>query len=426
MRKVALAAALVGGAVTSLSLAPLAGASGPGPWAVLAAEPSVAPPVAPSEAPSAVSTLADSVVFNKPTGTKTEQSAITDHVRDLTRRAAAGSDIRIALRSFLEPGLAEDLVEAKGRGVRIKVIVDHARTEGHPEWESLAKAFGTNRSKSSWVHRCTKGGACIGIGNASTHHHNKIFLFSSTGGRSNVVVQSSANISRTNRTRGWNNAITFVENPGLYNGYLGYFDDLARMRKNPDYYRTWTAGDARLHFFPRAPRPGHRGTDTATDSIYQELENVRCTGNTTVGTRDGRTVLRVAMFAFTRSLVARKLQELDDKGCYVSVVYTDASASTLERLKKPTANGGVDLWQYKDTRDGEEVEIYQHSKYLLVEGNYRGRPNQKITFTGSHNYSYVGLRGNDETLLEVDGAAVHDAYRANFLELRRAAYPGKQ
>ena len=409
MKKAALAAALAVGAVASLSGSPVAGASVPAP-AVLSP---MATPVA------------DGVIFNRPTGTTAEQSVITDHVRNLTRQAAAGSDIRIALRSFIEQGLADDLVAARARDVRIKVIVDYGKTVGNPTYDLLVKTLGTDKRKSSWVHRCTKGDACIGTGD-SAHHHNKIFLFSSTGGRSNVVVQSSANMTVTNRTRGWNNAITFVENPGLYNGYLGYFDDLAAMRKTNDYYRTWTAGNAKLYFFPRAASPGARSTDTGTDTVYSVLDNVRCTGNTRVGTRDGRTVIRIAMYSFTRSLVARKLQELDGEGCHVSVVYSDASAATLERLKKPTAYGDVGLWQYNDTRDGEEVPIYLHSKYLLIEGNYLGVPNRKVTFTGSHNYSYSGLRENDETLLKVDGPEVHDAHLANFLEVRRSAYPGRQ
>lgn len=73
-----------------------------------------------------------------------------------------------------------------------------------------------------------------------------------------MVVQSSANLTKSNTDAYWNNAVTMVGNTALYNGYLAYFNYLAARTKNNDYYRTVSAGNTKAYFFPvpaRTSRP---------------------------------------------------------------------------------------------------------------------------------------------------------------------------
>ncbi|MFC8846452.1 MULTISPECIES: hypothetical protein [unclassified Micromonospora] len=42
---------------------------------------------------------------------------------------------------------------------------------------------------------------------------------------------------------------------------------------------------------------------------------------------------------------------------------------------------------------------------------------------GSHNYSNAALRENDEALLRIQSATIHDQYRPSFWALRDAAVP---
>ncbi|MBN3928861.1 phosphatidylserine/phosphatidylglycerophosphate/cardiolipin synthase family protein [Streptomyces verrucosisporus] len=128
-------------------------------------------------------------------------------------------------------------------------------------------------------------------------------------------------------------------------------------------------------------------------------------------TQSGRTI-RAALYALADQDYADALIAAHDRGVQVRVVldskYADRSAARNVR----TALGG-------DTADG----YLAHSKYLTVEGNYAGHPDTKWTFTGSHNLDHSSLRENDEALLRLEGAAPHDAYKRNFLDMRAVATP---
>ncbi|MFB9904767.1 phospholipase D-like domain-containing protein [Allokutzneria oryzae] len=344
--------------------------------------------------------VTDRAVFNNP-HVAGQQRAIVDHLRSLIRGAAAGSTINIALYHFNDPTVVTDLVAARDRGVRVQMVLDHMSSD-KPAGADLIAKLGTDRSKPSWVALCTKGRACIGdLGTPIMH--NKFFLFSDTSGAKNVVVQGSANLTPTNATKMWNNAVTLVGNTGLYNSYLNYFRDLVAQRKNNDYYRSDASGNAKTYFFPRA------GRSEASDTIYNMLDdNVACEGNTTVGTKTGRTIIRIAMWSFSRDDIARKLRELATKKCWVEVVYTELDAGSLDHLR------GHDRIVLKQIPG----DFVVHSKYLLIEGTYAGKKNSKWVVTGSHNYTNAALRENDEALLRLDSAAIHDQYRANFTAMR--------
>ncbi|WP_143587964.1 phospholipase D-like domain-containing protein, partial [Streptomyces alboverticillatus] len=126
-----------------------------------------------------------------------------------------------------------------------------------------------------------------------------------------------------------------------------------------------------------------------------------------------KTVIRVSAFALHRDAVARKLRALADQNCWVEVVYANSNDVGIMQ-------GHPRLKLYRlNTADGYLV----HSKYLIIEGNYAGHRDTKWTFTGSHNLDHSSLRENDEALLRLEGAAPHDAYKQNFLDMRAAATP---
>ncbi|GAB3816823.1 phospholipase D-like domain-containing protein [Micromonospora zhanjiangensis] len=353
----------------------------------------------------AVAAVASGAVFNNPT-VAGQQYAIIDHVQGLIRGAAAGSTIRMAMYHFTLTRVSNDLLAAYDRGVHVRVVVD-SQSRDYPAVTSLTARLGGNRANPSWVTVCTTGRACIG--NLGTPiMHNKFFLFSNTSGSTNVLVQSSSNLTSGNAEQYWNNAVTLVGNTAVYNSYVAYHDDLAAQVKNNDYYRTTSSGNAKSYFFPRA------GSTQDTDTIYNMLdENVTCEGNTSTGTETGRTIIRIAMWYFSRNPIASKLRELADRKCWVEVVYTDTDADVLRIL-----SGHSRIKLYRISGD-----YIVHSKYLLIEGTYAGQKDTKWVMTGSHNYSNAALRENDEALLRVQSAAIHDQYRSNFWALRAAAAP---
>ena len=344
-------------------------------------------------------------IFNNPT-VASQQYAIVDHLRGLIQNAATGSTIRIAMFHFTLTRMSTDLIAAHGRGVNVQLVVDSTSRDS-PAVVDLVAKLGTSRVKPSWVTICTTGRACIGNLN-SPIMHNKFFLFSNTSGSTNVLVQSSANLTNDNAERYWNNAVTLVGNTAVYNAYVAYFNDLAAQVKNNDYYRTTSSGNAKSYFFPRA------GSSASTDTIYNTLnKNVTCEGNTSVGTETGHTIIRIGMWDFSRKPIATKLRELADRKCRVDVVYTEMGADVRSIL-----GGHARIKLYRIS--GSHIV---HSKYMLIEGTYSGLRDTKWVITGSHNYSDQSLRESDEALLEIQSAAIHDQYRSNFWALRAAGVP---
>ncbi|WP_168200865.1 phosphatidylserine/phosphatidylglycerophosphate/cardiolipin synthase family protein [Allokutzneria sp. NRRL B-24872] len=328
----------------------------------------------------------DGAVFNDPR-TPGQQRVIVDHLRSLIKGAAVGSTVSIAIFHFNDGGVLGDLVAARDRGVKVRVVLD-SKHSAKPAAVELVKKLGTDRSKPSWAVVCTKGRACIG--NAGTPiMHNKFFLFSDTSGSKNVVVQGSANLTPGNTTKMWNNSVTLAGNTGLYNSYLRYFTDLVAQKKNNDYFRSDLSGNAKTYFFPRA------GSDTITNV----LGNVDCAGGT---------IIRVAMWNFSRDGIAAKLRSLADKKCRVEVMHTKLDTGSAGHLKNHP----------RITVKKIPGNLIVHSKYMLIEGTYAGQKHSKWVFTGSHNYTDAALHQNDEALLRLHSAPLHDQYRANFTTMK--------
>ena len=399
---------------------------------------------APSPAQAQVAPV-DGVVFNDPND-PAKMRVISDKFKALIASADPGSSIYIVMYEFHDPTIADALKAAKSqRKVNVQIIADFESTrysDGTPNltWtDRLKKTFGTNKlyPSPSWVMTCPEYKACIGPGKLM---HNKFALFSGVGGKK-VVFQSSSNLYRNAVGGGdgnWNNAVAVVGDVGrtagstgpatLYDSYFRYFGDLKNYRRTNDQYNKYNDwgneyGKFKPYYFPRA------GTDASTDTIMNVLNNVDCArrDNVTTGTSIHQTIVRVAMAHFFRREIADKLQSMDNDGCYVEVVYRKDSVPDIARLgsvsdyvddvltKSSGPYNGIRSWYFVDTEANT-----LHSKYLTIEGNYVGAKDMKLVWTGSHNYTYPALRGNDEVLLRIFDNGVHDAFRQNFWNLVRA------
>lgn len=350
-------------------------------------------------------------IFNNPT-VPSQRRAIVDHLVSLIDGTPGGEEISVAMYVFDDTAVSAALIRAaRERGVRVRVVTD-SRSRDRAATVALADpvtGLGTDTSATSWVKICATDRACVSGAPAGVNpvNHNKFYLFSQTGGANRVLVQSSANLTGLNTANYWNNAVTVVDNAPIYDAYRSYFADLAAARHdNSDYYRMTTSHPVKAYFFPRA------GSTAATDTIVEILNNVTCPGNDPgFGTNAGYTKIRIAAFSFTREPVAEKLRQLVGQKCWVDVVYANMSTGSRSAL----THDRVRL--HRLAADTSLV----HSKYLLVEGTYAGRRNSKWVFTGSHNLDDSSLRENDEAMLRINSAEIHDQYRANFFAMRTAA-----
>ncbi|MGW0481023.1 phospholipase D-like domain-containing protein [Nonomuraea sp. NPDC003214] len=333
-------------------------------------------------------------VFSEPVGG--DPVAIVSRLCDLVRQTPAGAGIRIA--HFVMSGtagseFAAELLKAHERGVRVQVVLD-GDARGKAVAERLAAVLGTDTSAASFAHVCSgpmSGGTAACVGDKG--QHNKFYLFSRTGGASDVVVQSSANLTNLNSTTYWNNAVVLAGNRRLHEAYASYFADLAAERKSLDYdrvVRTGAAGGSvRAHFFPSAEG----------DPIVEALDGVSC--------RDGAPI-RVGMSEWDgyRVAIAERLAELARQGCTVQVVAGVLDAEVEAALR---AEPRIEL---RTLSSGSALPGRIHSKYLLVDG---------WVYTGSHNYNQTSLRRNDDTLLRLNNKAIHAQFVANFDRMRAAA-----
>ncbi|WP_185921646.1 phospholipase D-like domain-containing protein [Streptomyces sp. WAC06614] len=380
-------------------------------------------------------TVAVTATFNDPAGTTAQQDAIRNQLISLVNRAPAGSEINGSVYLITDGGVRSALVAAKQRGVKVKVIVDgDAVADVDPdsgkatgsEYSALAAAggLGTDPSADSWVMACPAHRGCIGNrdlggGDDGAINHNKFFLFSKVGATENVVFQTSANLTTSQRRNLYNNAVTLPDNgSGLYAAYRNYWQDLQTYGSSgtglAHYYKTQDSGPYKTYFFPRQEKAGTTySTDAGTDTVVSLLGNLDCAGGT------GR--VRIGMYAFTRPQVADKLVELQAAGCRVELLHNGEEGNLGTTVQNTIAGklGYVARCAGTATDSGGASRtIGIHSKYLLVEGTYLGVPNRKLVFTGSHNYTFPNLRSHDETLLKIDNPAVHDAFAANFESLK--------
>jgi hypothetical protein len=379
--------------------------------------------------------------YNNPDTDKRDD--IARHVIDLICGAAPESTISVAAHMFAHREISQALYDMSQRDVTVQIIVDRGAAikkerKNYTEFFWLFDKWLENPEGNSWIKLCNlefQPRACIGGGvehRQDALMHNKFFLFSKTRGTENVVVQTSHNFKKGGSGTGmWNSAYTVAGESEVYDHYKEYFGHLTAEKKQDDFY----------HSMPREPlgKDGryivyHSPRAAKGNTLFDILDKVDCTKTSdTGGTNPGhRPIVRVAMWLMsgekwtsTGTYLARKLKYMDDQGCYVDVV--------ADRIDK--GKGGHDgplealLRKPKGDHHGPEVrEFYGkskkgglHSKDILIDGHFDGKPDQKIVFTGTFNFTWKSVRVNDETLLQINDADVHDEYRDYFGEVRRAA-----
>ncbi|MFC5180350.1 phospholipase D-like domain-containing protein [Actinomadura harenae] len=335
--------------------------------------------------------------FNLPSKDKQKAGALDLYVKSLIQHTPAKAEIDVALFRLRETSMAKELVAAKKRQVRVRVVVDNdSLSQNRDVYNYLAKNLGTKTSASSWIMVCPKNRGCIAPSTQGVwgKNHNKFYAFSRTFDSRNVVVQTSGNATG-GMYADYNDAYTLVDTK-LYAAYRSYFYTLARHQANGDYYRQIWSGKRAVAFFPKA----------AGDPVLDVLNRVRCSGGTKI---------RLSSGIFNRAEVATALSRLDDQGCDVQVVAATFGVATLKALSKPGSHGGPNVHYFT----GDSVNR-AHSKYLLIDGFYNGA-RHRVILTGSHSYTVDALRHNDEAMLSLMDSSAFPAYVSNFGKVFGAA-----
>ncbi|MCP2335559.1 phospholipase D-like domain-containing protein [Actinomadura rupiterrae] len=335
--------------------------------------------------------------FNLPSKDKRKAGALDLYIKSLIRHAPPKSEIDVAVFRLREPGMAKELVAAKKRKVKVRVVVDHdSLGEKRGVYNYLARNLGTSTKRSSWITLCPANRGCIAPSAKGVwgKNHNKFYAFSRTFDSRNVVVQTSGNATGGMYAT-YNDAYTLVDSK-LYRAYRWYFYALAKHRSNGNFYRQVWSGKRAVSFFPKANG----------DPIVDVLNRVQCWRGTKI---------RLSSGIFSRTEVAQALARLDDQGCDVQVVAATFSSSTLKALAKPGRHGGANVHYFTGSSANKA-----HSKYLLIDGYYNGK-RHRLILTGSHSYTVDALRHNDEAMLALMDSSAYSRYTANFAKVFGAA-----
>jgi len=235
------------------------------------------------------------------------------------------------------------------------------------------------------------------MSNSKSFIHSKLYLFSRTGGATQVSMNSSANPAETGVSKSWNNTYTTVGDKTLYDANVDNFNDMLPDKTNTDYYHTVESPPYKEYFFPRA------GSTKTSDTLYNILNDVSCPST-----------IKVTTYFWTsaRLYLAEKLSALKKAGCSVEVIYPDgpgAQDTVYPEITAELLNGKVPTW---NTRPN--AGLYVHNKVILINGTYQGVPGQKIVYATSQNLTKNSLRNSNEVMLRIPIPAVYDAYWGNF------------
>lgn len=393
----------------------------------------------PAASPAAAATkpVINGPVFNDPLGTPTGQAAIFTQIVGLIDATPAGQTIRGSMFDFADMAVADALNAAHDRGVNVKIIIDDSSYVGrsNPAWDALrnpATGLGTNDSSRSWIVVCDDRyedddgvddvqRGCIATAPPSpAYMHNKFFLFSMVGPfddgttYSNVVFQTSSNLTDWYKVESYNDSVTFVD-ASVYNGYALFHEDMRRLRyssggNNGYYWSTPTASRYRAYFFPRQ---GPSYYDPSTDTVVNALNEVACAYTGADGKRH-QTDIRIVMLNFlaSRRQVADRLSALRARGCWIDVIYA-TSDSVVEGILD-----GAGIQRLRcNFNIGPGLDVRPHNKFLLIDGSYNGAITPRV-YTGSPNLDGSSLRSSDQALVRIADASYHAAHLGYFYKIR--------
>jgi phosphatidylserine/phosphatidylglycerophosphate/cardiolipin synthase-like enzyme len=364
--------------------------------------------------------------FNNPMVPR-KRFVIERHVLRAIRNTPKGEKITISAYSLDRQVFADELIRAKKRGVRVKVLLnDHLVPNAQVR---IQRVLGHNTKKSSFLKRCISG--CRADENEYNNLHSKFYLFSRTGKNRNVVMLGSYNMTLNAVRWQWNDLYTMVGKKTLYDQFQRLFND---MRPDWDKRRAsymfcdngqdCPAGDLQKYHTIVFPRH----TTQSKDAVLDILNNVQCLYTDAAGAQR-RTLLRLSMHTMRGNrgnYIADKLRDLYAQGCNLRVNYGLMGYHTKQHIGAPTARGRVPLRSTgfnlvddpvstnpDDEEEPENIERYTHHKYFVLKGSYKGVVDSNIVWTGSTNWSSLGTP-QDEILFAMHGRGIVRDYLDNF------------
>lgn len=294
------------------------------------------------------------------------------------------TEAKLALYEFRLPEVAEAVVRAHERGVKVRLILDESRaglpgadSPRSPEFERVIGAGVETRR--------LRGGGSFGI------MHNKMAVLDGA-----IVTGGSFNWTDSADMKHFENA-TFRDDPGVVAGHGLYWD--------------WMWAQAKPVDAPPGPTPAP-GTPPGDDSRpvsfngatyprYAFSPQGGIEGFLLDAIGRARVSVEVAIFSFYSNAVADALLAARGRGVVVKIV-ADANQARRSKAVAAVVRGGGEL-RLSAGREGAGV---MHHKYALVDGG--------LLINGSYNFSQNAELYNYEVVQFTTDAAESAAYAEEF------------
>lgn len=344
----------------------------------------------------------------KSIGKGLKSEVIMNRVIELLDNAPATSSVHISIYMISHAGVISAIQRADTRGVNLHLIVDVSRSSSIDANKAalitLKATLSPNAELIEMVNDC----------DASAINHNKFALFSkintTTGVAQNVTFQTSHNFITSGPVKA-QDALIFND-VNLYNAYLANWNVLKSFSssgmKNGYTYSEYNDASKGItvQFLPR--RAG--GAWTGADNIVENLNAITDVSNATIR-------LVMSDWDDSRPAVINKLMDLQTQGASIEVIAkTAAGIQTRAKLNQMKQNGAfVKIFNSTDdTQPTTEV----HSKWMTIEGTWKGEANAKIVITGTHNFTFGALQTNNEILFYLKNSPLYANYLNYFNELK--------
>ena len=349
-------------------------------------------------------------------------------VIDTIKHTPKGSTIRIAVYSFDRMPVADAIIAAYRRGVKVQMLLnDHQDTAA---MKRIRSVIGTKRTAKSFIYKCKA--SCRGTANPYNNLHSKFYSFSQAGSAKDVIAVGSANMMLNADLHQWNDLYFTSGDHELFRQFVALFNDMRNdydTRQSPLFFCgtpvTGVCDDSvDKHTVWAFPKPSGPKNDLVLDT----LGKVQCLTPDGAGGQT-RTKLAVSMHTMRGrrgDYLAAAIRQKWAEGCNVRVMFGLIGYHTKGVIGAPTARGRIPLRStgmdynleddYDLNKDGIDdliLSYYSHQKYLVVQGTYNGVPDTHMVVTGSSNWASLST-GNDEIWMTIRGARVARKYLDNY------------
>lgn len=360
------------------------------------------------------------VSFNEPRGGPKARTKLVRRVIAGIKNARKGSTIRFAMYSFDRRDVANALLKAHRRGVNVQLIVNDNWTSY--QTVRLRRELGTKPRKKSFYVIC-KGACRGGKGNL----HMKVYAFSETGAATKVIMTGSANLTNRAVSLQWNDQVTLLDQPGLYDAFLEIFRELKFDKRVSPRRLTYEGGESFDALFYREVDPNStinsalqpRLPTPSEDPVMRRLRLIDCDAESGFGLQ-GKTKIRIMMYGWNKDrgvYLAKRIAELKREGCDIAVITSVAGGKVvkiLNRARIPIKSADYD-YQTDLITEEETVNFYSHLKVLTVNGTYGGK-SVRTVWTGSENWSGTSFL-NDELIIHMTSDKVYEKYLDRYRKL---------